>query len=106
MTDSHPRTATRSTLYHAASSYYSMIARLALVEAGVAFESHPVDIHRRQQQSEPWYALLNPNMTVPTLVLPDRILDQSRDIAEYALGVREATIAGAQRACGASSLSQ
>ena len=37
-------------------------------------------------------------MTVPTLVLADRILDQSRDIAEYALGASEATIDGETKA--------
>ena len=81
-------------LYHALSSYYSMIARLALVEGGIAYESMVIDIHFRMVQQQPDYVRLNPNMTVPTLVLPDRILDQSRDIAEYALGVSEATIDG------------
>ena len=81
-------------LYHALSSYYSMIARLALVEGGIAYESRAIDIHFRMVQQQPDYVRLNPNMTVPTLVLPDRILDQSRDIAEYALGVGEATIDG------------
>lgn len=78
-------------LYHAPSSYYSMIARLALAEGRVAHESTFVEIHARLAQQRPDYVRLNPNMTVPTLVLADRVLDQSRDIAEYALGVREAT---------------
>lgn len=73
------------TLYHASSSYYSMIARLALVEAGIAYASHPVDIHRRAQQHEPDYVRLNPHMTVPTLALPDRALTESRDIVEFAM---------------------
>lgn len=85
-------------LYHALSSYYSMIARLALIEGGVAYESVVVDIHLRMVQQRPDYVRLNPNMTVPTLVLPDRILDQSRDIAEYALGVSEATLDGKTKA--------
>lgn len=84
----------RPRLYHALSSYYSMIARLALVEGGIAYESMVIDIHFRMVQQQPDYVRLNPNMTVPTLVLPDRILDQSRDIAEYALGVSEAAIDG------------
>jgi glutathione S-transferase len=79
-------------LYHALSSYYSMIARLALIEGGIAFEPVVVDIHLRMVQQRPEYVRLNPNMTVPTLVLPDRVLDQSRDIAEYALDVSEATL--------------
>ena len=51
-----------------------------------------VDIHLKMAQQQPDYVRLNPNMTVPTLVLADRILDQSRDIAEYALGVDAATL--------------
>jgi glutathione S-transferase len=81
-------------LYHTPSSYYSMIARLALAEGGIPYESVLVDIHARMRQQRPDYVRLNPNMTVPTLVLADRILDQSRDIAEYALGAGEASPAG------------
>ena len=85
-------------LYHALSSYYSMIARLALIEGGIAYESAVIDIHLKMVQQQPDYVRLNPNMTVPTLVLPDRVLDQSRDIAEYALGVNEATLDGDTKA--------
>ncbi len=85
-------------LYHALSSYYSMIARLALIEGGVAYESTVIDIHLKMVQQQPDYVRLNPNMTVPTLVLPDRALDQSRDIAEYALGVSDATLDGETKA--------
>jgi ganglioside-induced differentiation-associated protein 1 len=88
----------RPRLYHAPSSYYSMIARLALAEGGIAHESVFVDIHVRMSQQQPDYVRLNPNMTVPTLVLSDCILDQSRDIAEYALGVSEATLDGETKA--------
>jgi tetrachloro-p-hydroquinone reductive dehalogenase len=77
-------------LYHTPSSYYSMIARLALAEGGIAHESVLVDIHARMSQQKPDYVRLNPNMTVPALVLADRVLDQSRDIAEYALGAGQA----------------
>lgn len=80
MTESKPR------LYQTPSSYYSMIARLALAEGGIAHERVFVDIHFRLSQQQPDYVRLNPGMTVPTLVLPDRILVESRDIAEYALG--------------------
>lgn len=88
----------RPRLHHALSSYYSMIARLALIEGGVAYEPVVVDIHVRMAQQRPEYVRLNPNMTVPTLVLSDRVLDQSRDIAEYALGVSEATLDGDTKA--------
>ncbi|HVZ08342.1 glutathione S-transferase family protein [Rhodopila sp.] len=79
-------------LYHAPSSYYSMIARLALAEGHVDYDPVYMDIHVRKSQQEPGYVRLNPNMTVPTLVLADRVLDQSRAIAEYALGTDEATL--------------
>jgi len=92
MAESRPR------LYHALSSYYSMIARLALAEGGIAYEPVVVDIHLKMVQQQPDYVRLNPNMTVPTLVLADRILDQSRDIAEYALGASEATLDGETKA--------
>ncbi|MGH8161125.1 MAG: glutathione S-transferase family protein [Gammaproteobacteria bacterium] len=85
-------------LYHTPSSYFSMIARLALAEGGVACERVFVDIHFRMSQQQPGYVRLNPNMTVPTLVLADRILDQSRAIAEYALAVGEGTLDGEAKA--------
>ena len=75
-----------------------MIARLALIEGGIAYEPVVVDIHLKMVQQQPDYVRLNPNMTVPTLVLADRILDQSRDIAEYALGVSAATLDGETKA--------
>jgi glutathione S-transferase len=98
MTEPTKLSGAKPRLYHAPSSYYSMIARLALAEGGIAHESVFVDIHVRMSQQQPDYVRLNPNMTVPTLVLADRILDQSRDIAEYALGVREAMLDGETKA--------
>jgi ganglioside-induced differentiation-associated protein 1 len=72
-------------LYHAPSSYYSMIARLALVEAGEPFVSVPMDIHRKKEQLEPAYARKNPNLTVPTFELDGTVLTESRDILFHAL---------------------
>ncbi|MGH7102571.1 MAG: glutathione S-transferase family protein [Acetobacteraceae bacterium] len=89
MTESTGLSGAKPRLYHTPSSYYSMIARLALAEGGIACERVFVDIHFRMNQQQPDYVRLNPNMTVPTLVLADRILDQSRDIAEFALGAGE-----------------
>ena len=66
----------RPRLYQTPSSYYSMIARLALAEGGIAYERVFVDIHFRLGQQQPDYVRLNPGMTVPTLVLADRILDR------------------------------
>ena len=63
------------------SSYYSMISRLVLAEGVVAHGGVFVDIHCRLSQQPPVYVLINPGMTVPTLVPTDRILDQSRRAA-------------------------
>jgi glutathione S-transferase len=82
-------------LHHTASSYYSMIARLALVERGIPFTSVRVDIHRKKQQLAPDYARLNPNLTVPTLELDGRVLSQSRDILLFAFGADHAPLDGA-----------
>ena len=62
-----------------------MIARLAFAEAGLDHEQVFVDIHFRGSQQSPAYARLNPNLTVPTLVLPERTLDQSREILNVTL---------------------
>ena len=86
MTQLQERSLHAAKLYHAPSSYYSMIARFALAEAGIAVQPVRLDIHRRMQQFEPAYVVLNPGMTVPTLVLPDRILADSRDIVAWAFG--------------------
>lgn len=71
-------------LYHAAPSYFSMIARLALTEAGIPFQARAIDIHRRRENQAPWYVRLNPQMTVPTLVLGERVLPDSRLILDHA----------------------
>jgi len=86
MTESTKLSSARPRLYQTPSSYYSMIARLALAEGSVDYERVFVDIHFRLGQQQPDYVRINPGMTVPTLVLADRVLVQSRDIAEYALG--------------------
>ena len=86
MTQTATPSGAKPRLYHTPSSYYSMIARLALAEGGIAHERVFVDIHFRLSQQQPDYVRINPGMTVPTLVLADRILVQSRDIAEHALG--------------------
>ena len=76
-------------LYHASSSYYSMIARLALQSAQVPFTSRRMDIHLAKEQLSDWYLKINPHMTVPSLVDDTQILTDSRDILKYA-----ATLAG------------
>lgn len=74
------------TLYHAPSSYYSMIARLALAEAGIEYTSRIVDIHRRRQNILPDYARIQPNLSVPAMTVEGRTLVESRQILEHALG--------------------
>src|SRR5262245_46513724 len=69
MTEPAKLSGAKPRLYHAPSSYYSMIARLALAEGGIAYEPVFVEIHVRMTQQQPDYVRLNPNMTVPTLVL-------------------------------------
>jgi hypothetical protein len=71
-------------LFHAAPSYYSMVARLALAEAGVGYTSRLMDIHLAKQQLSPAYRRLNPHMTVPTLRGPDLLLTDSAQILGYA----------------------
>lgn len=71
-------------LYNTPSSYYSMIARLALLEAGVSFTNRKMDIHFAKEQLSNWYMALNPHMTVPTLVDGEQIFTDSKDILALA----------------------
>jgi glutathione S-transferase len=71
-------------LYSAPPSYYSMIARLALDESPIHFETHYMDIHIAKDQLSPWYTAINPHMTVPSLTDGDLTLTDSRDILNLA----------------------
>lgn len=71
-------------LYNASSSYYSMIARFALLEANISFDSRRMDIHIAKEQLSTWYMEINPHMTVPALVDGDLILIDSSDILRLA----------------------
>lgn len=71
-------------LYSTPSSYYSMIARLALFESGMPFDIHYMDIHMAKEQLKPWYMALNPAMTVPTLADGDHLWTDSREILQLA----------------------
>lgn len=71
-------------LYNASSSYYSMIGRYALLEAGVPFESRRMDIHLAKEQLSDWYVKINPAMTVPSLLDHDRRWTDSQSILKYA----------------------
>lgn len=71
-------------LFHAAPSYYSMLARLALAEAELAYTGRLLDIHLAKQQLQEPYRRLNPHMTVPTLRGPGLLLTDSGEILRYA----------------------
>jgi len=73
-------------LFHAAPSYYSMVARLALAEAGLSYRSHLIDIHLAKQQLSDAYRQLNPQMTVPTLRGDDLLLTDSQEILQWVAG--------------------
>ncbi len=71
-------------LYSAPPSYYSMIARLALNEGNIHFDTRSMDIHISKDQLSPWYMAVNPSMTVPTLTAADHAWKDSRDILKFA----------------------
>jgi glutathione S-transferase len=72
------------TLYHAPSSYYSMIARFALIEANAPYCGRKMDIHFAKDQLSGWYAAINPLMTVPALADGETRLIDSAAILAYA----------------------
>ena len=71
-------------LYNASSSYYSMIGRYSLLEAGVPFEGRRMDIHIAKEQLSPWYLAINPAMTVPTLTDGEQSWLDSQTILKFA----------------------
>jgi glutathione S-transferase len=60
-----------------------MIARYALALGDSPYDSHLMDIHKQRDQLSPDYAVINPKMTVPTLVTPTEVLTSSRAILEW-----------------------
>lgn len=68
-------------LYHAPPSFYSQIARLVLEEKGVQYRTYIVMAGPPLYESyEPWYMKLNSGGTVPTLLIGDKVIDDSRTI--------------------------
>ena len=60
---------------------YAMRARMALLQAGVAYEAHEVSLRDKPAAM----LALSPKGTVPVLVLPDgQVLEQSLDIMQWA----------------------
>ena len=67
------------TLYHWEPNANSGKPMLALMEKGVAFESHYLDLLNFDQHS-PEYLKINPNGTIPALVHDDLMLTESTAI--------------------------
>lgn len=65
---------------------YAMRARMALLQAGVAYQAHEVSL----RDKPPAMLEMSPKGTVPVLVLPDgRVLEQSLDIMRWAFAQNE-----------------
>ena len=56
------------------------MARLALVEKGLSFDTRTVDILVTGEQFEPWYTALNPKAVVPTLLIGDEVVTDTIQI--------------------------
>jgi glutathione S-transferase len=61
-------------LYDYPASICCQMTRLTLVEKGVPYARHTVDIMVKAEQFEPWYTALNPRAVVPTLAIGDEII--------------------------------
>jgi glutathione S-transferase len=69
-------------LYDHPASPCARRVRVVLLEKGLAWKSHVLDLTRMEQKSA-WYLALNPNGIVPTLVDGDRVIYESNVITEY-----------------------
>ncbi|KAK6185304.1 hypothetical protein SNE40_007567 [Patella caerulea] len=72
----------RLTLYYLPGSYYSQKAALALLEKGVPFNQHYVNL-TKGEHLEPWFIRLNRNAQVPLLKDGDKLIPESEDIIKY-----------------------
>ena len=83
---SHPQVVT----YTADLSICSQICRLAVQEHNLTnAEDVAVDIEYAMDNYEPWFARLQPTMTVPVMCYGDRVIGDSKDIL-YFLAERHA----------------
>lgn len=71
------------TLYHFPISLSSQQVRLALAEKQVAWDGQIVNIGPAHENLEPWYAKLNPQLVVPTLVVGSTIVTGTVQIVTY-----------------------
>ena len=70
------------TLYHWEPNANSGKPMLALMEKGVAFNSHYLDLLKFDQH-KPEYLAINPQGTIPAMVHGERVLTESTAIMEY-----------------------
>lgn len=69
-------------LYHGAISNCSMRVRMTLVEKGLDWTSHHLDLKKKENVSEDYFGI-NPNGLVPTLVHDGVVHIESNDIIDY-----------------------
>ena len=69
-------------LYHAGVSNCAMRVRMTLEEKGLDWESHHLDIFKKENLTEEYFAI-NPTGLVPCLVHNRQIINESDDIIDY-----------------------
>lgn len=69
-------------LYHGAISNCSMRVRMTLIEKGLDWESHHLDLKKKENISDDYFGI-NPNGLVPTLIDDGVVHIESNDIIDY-----------------------
>jgi GST-like protein len=69
-------------LYHGAISNCSMRVRMTLIEKGLDWTSHHLDLKKKENISDAYFAI-NPNGLVPTLIDNGVVHIESNDIIDY-----------------------
>ena len=69
-------------LYHGAISNCSMRVRMTLIEKGLEWTSHHIDLKKKENISDEYFGI-NPNGLVPTLVDNGVVHIESNDIIDY-----------------------
>ena len=69
-------------LYHGGISNCSMRVRMTLIEKGLDWESHHLDLKKKENISDSYFGI-NPNGLVPTLVDNGVVHIESNEIIDY-----------------------
>ena len=69
-------------LYHGGISNCSMRVRMTLIEKGLKWESHHLDLKKKENISDDYFGI-NPNGLVPTLIDNGVVHIESNDIIDY-----------------------